>query len=165
MLISCIILKENSYYNMCLWFPKQCDVDYYPHTLSSYLYHVDIYPWIYSHVISKSLWYIKCLHCFILQGFHIKVFFWLLVQDRLSTRNILRRKNMQCSLQWLLRGNGCWNLMCWSIRSVRTSLIFRGEAVSLHRCKHGFKEVFGWVILRAKKKHFPLISEWLEQLV
>jgi hypothetical protein len=50
-------------------------------------------------------------------------------------------------------------LMCWSIWSVRTCLIFRGEAVSLNRCKHGFKEVCGWVILHAKKKHFPLIFE------
>lgn len=41
------------------------------------------------------------------------------------------------------------------------SLTFRGEAASLDR----FKEVFGLVILRAKKKHFHYISVWLEQFV
>jgi hypothetical protein len=48
-------------------------------------------------------------------------------------------------------------LMCWSIWSVRNNLIFRGEATSLDGCKRCFKEVFGLVILRTKKKHFPLI--------
>jgi hypothetical protein len=42
-------------------------------------------------------------------------------------------------------------LICWSIWSVRNNLIFRGEVDSLEIYKHYYKEVFGLVILRAKK--------------
>lgn len=42
--------------------------------------------WI--HPVFKWLWRSSCQH-------KHKVFFWLLAQDRLSTRNILRRRNMQ----------------------------------------------------------------------
>jgi len=56
-------------------------------------------------------------------------------------------------------------LMCWSIWSVRNNLISSGEATSLERCKHYFKEVFGLVILCVNKKHFSLIVSWLEQFV
>jgi hypothetical protein len=138
-----------------------------------------------------------------------------LAQDRLSTRNILRRKNMflpsyncvlceeameeivdhlflHCEL-----AKECWSLvglvvpqsrdpfqileefrtrlnvpffmeviiiMCWSIWIVRNNLIFRGQEASSQQCKQIFRQVFGLVILRAKK-YLPHISSWLEQLV
>jgi hypothetical protein len=56
-------------------------------------------------------------------------------------------------------------IMCWSIWKVRNDLIFRGEAVSLEKCKAVFKKCFGLVILRAKKRYLPTISLWLELLV
>lgn len=84
----------------------------------------------------------------------IKVFFWLLLEDRLSTRNILRRKiciwspitacsviflqknqshNLQipdqASLPQVSTSQGStelWIIMCWSIWGARNSLIFRG---------------------------------------
>lgn len=42
----------------------------------------------HAHPIYKWIWKSSCQH-------NHKVFFWLLVRDRLSTRNILRRKSMQ----------------------------------------------------------------------
>jgi hypothetical protein len=36
---------------------------------------------------------------------------------------------------------------------------------SIHRCLDIFKRVFGQLLWRAKKKYFPLIESWLEQIV
>jgi hypothetical protein len=56
-------------------------------------------------------------------------------------------------------------LMCWSIWSVRNNLIFRNQEASVQHCKHIFRNVFGLVVLRAKKRYLPQISLWLEKLV
>jgi hypothetical protein len=161
------------------------------------------------HPVFRWIWKSSCQH-------KHKVFFWLLAQDRLSTRNILRRKHMflqsyNCALcndsaeetvdhLFLHCGfaKNCWNLigltvphsqgpfqtleafrtqlnvpffmeiiiiMCWSIWTVRNNLIFRGDEASTQQCKHIFRSIFDLVTLRAKKKYFPQISLWLEQLV
>jgi hypothetical protein len=56
-------------------------------------------------------------------------------------------------------------IMCWSIWAVRNNLIFRGQEATSQGCKHVFRNVFGLVILCAKKKYFPRISSWLDQIV
>jgi hypothetical protein len=49
-------------------------------------------------------------------------------------------------------------IMYWSIWTVRNNRIFRGDEASTQQCKHIFKNVFGLVILRAKKKYLPQIN-------
>ena len=161
------------------------------------------------HPTFRWLWKSSCQH-------NHKVFFWLLIQDRLSTRNILRRKNMflqsyNCVLcnelveetveHLFLHcefAKECWSiigltiplgqesfqildsfrrqlnvqffmeiiiLLCWSIWMSRNNLIFRNEEATKDKCKAIFRNLFGLVILRAKKKYFPEISLWLEQLL
>lgn len=145
-----------------------------------------------------------------------KVFFWLLVQDRLSTLNILKRKNQQiasfncvlCSLNTEETvdhlffecdlAKTCWGLigltvnsspdpiqrfesfrlqintssfmeiiiiMCWSLWTVRNDVIFRGIPASSMRRFEIFKSIFGQLLWRAKRKYFPAIESWLEQVV
>jgi hypothetical protein len=48
---------------------------------------------------------------------------------------------------------------------VRNNLIFNGIAATKENCKQVFKQIFGMVIHRAKKKYFPAIVEWLELIV
>lgn len=144
-----------------------------------------------------------------------KVFFWLLVQDRLSTRNLFRR-NMNlpshvcvlCNLdteetvEHLFMdcdfAKACWGLLgltvistpdnvqrfksfksqlncsfymeiiillCWSIWTVRNDLIFRGIPSCCLRGLEIFKLFFKQLLWRAKKKYFPAIELWLEQVV
>lgn len=145
-----------------------------------------------------------------------KVFFCLLSKDRLSTRNILRRKhfhlpsyncilcaaNAEETLEHLfLRCDlaiACWDLIgvvindmndssqifedirrqlgvpffmevmiiiCWSIWTLRNDVIFRGIPASSPRGLEIFKFNFRQLLWRAKKKYFPTIVSWLEQLV
>lgn len=159
--------------------------------------------------IFKWIWKSSC------QPKH-KVFFWLLIQDRLSTRNLLNRKHMflpsydcvlctmgieetmdhlflECSF-----ARECWGLigltvisspdplqrfesfrnqiankffmeiiiiMCWSIWSVRNDAIFRGIPICSLRGLEIFKFNFKQLLWRAKKKYFPTIDSWIEQLV
>ena len=76
------------------------------------------------HIIFKWLWKSQC------QPKH-KVFFWLLIKGRLSTRNILRRRNMHpdsynCALCNMLVEESAFHLfldcsvarMCWDILNV-----------------------------------------------
>lgn len=76
------------------------------------------------HIIYKWLWKSQC------QPKH-KVFFWLLIKDRLSTRNLLRRRNMNldsynCVLCNMLVNESVHHLfvdcsfarMCWDILNV-----------------------------------------------
>ena len=76
------------------------------------------------HIIFKWLWKSQC------QPKH-KVFFWLLIKGRLSTRNILRRRNMHpdsynCALCNMLVEESTFHLfldcsfarMCWDILNV-----------------------------------------------
>jgi hypothetical protein len=162
-----------------------------------------------SHLIFKWLWKSSCQH-------KHKVFFWLLTQDRLSTRNILKRKNMQLPSYNCVLCNqnieetvehlfldcklakACWGkigltvdsslnplqifqsfrlqlgvaffmeviiVMSWSIWTLRNNVIFRGIPASTLRGAEIFKDIFGLLLWRAKKKYFPAISSWLEQVV
>jgi hypothetical protein len=52
--------------------------------------------------------------------------------------------------------------MIWSIWEVRNNAIFRNMAPSIQSCKRIFKREFAWVILRAKARYQPFISQWLE---
>lgn len=76
------------------------------------------------HVIYKWLWKSQC------QAKH-KVFFWLFIKDRLSTRNLLRRRNMHldsynCALCNMLVEESVYHLfldrsfarMCWDILNI-----------------------------------------------
>jgi len=56
-------------------------------------------------------------------------------------------------------------ILCWSIWSIRNDLIFRQIPPSLFRCLSIFKDTFGLLLLRAKRRYFPQIELWLEQLV
>jgi len=144
-----------------------------------------------------------------------KVFFWLLINDRLNTRGLLRRKNMvldsyaceMCILQreeslrhLLFRCNfakNCWAsigifyplhlqplqiikrmkrslhvsfymeviiLMSWNIWTQRNNWLFNEVYPSVQRCKNNFKKDFSMLIHRAKKKYFPRIELWLQQI-
>ena len=159
--------------------------------------------------VFKWSWKSSCQH-------NHKVFFWLLLQDRLSTRNLLRRKGMflpsyACVLCHELVeesvvhlflecdfAKACWKrlgvvidevssqnfifeeirqqlnvkffmeiviISCWSMWSIRNDLIFRQIPPSLFRCLSIFKDTFGLLLLRAKRRYFPQIELWLEQLV
>lgn len=162
-----------------------------------------------AHPIFKWLWKSSCQH-------KHKVFFWLLAKDRISTRNIMRRKhfhlpsyncvlcsaNTEETLKHLFlecdMAVACWNLigiavnnyndptqifedfrrqlgvpffmeiiiiMSWSIWTLRNDLIFRGIESSSLRGLEIFKFNFRQLLWRAKKKYFPSIVLWLEQLV
>jgi hypothetical protein len=52
-------------------------------------------------------------------------------------------------------------LLCWGIWMSRNNCIFRNNEASVEGCKAIFRDVFGLVILRAKKKYLPDISLWL----
>ena len=56
-------------------------------------------------------------------------------------------------------------IMCWSIWTVRNGLIFRGEEATVQKCRTVFRNVFGLVILCAKKRYLPHIEAWLDQFV
>jgi len=162
-----------------------------------------------AHPIFKWIWKSSC------QPKH-KVFFWLIAQDRLSTRNILRRKHMhlpsyncvlcpsnleESSVHLFLDcafAKTCWGLlgltvisspdcfqklisfrdqlnvrffmeviilMCWSIWIVRNDLIFRGIPPDCLRCLHLFIGFFEQLLWRARRKYFPSIEQWLDQVV
>jgi hypothetical protein len=162
-----------------------------------------------AHPTFRWLWKSSCQHTH-------KVFFWLLIQDRLSTRNILKRKHMSLqsyncvlcdesveeTVQHLFLhcsfAKQCWNLLglsvpsamqpfqildlfrrqlnvqffmeiiillCWGIWMSRNNCIFRNIEASVEGCKAIFRDIFGLVILRAKKKYLPDISLWLEHFV
>lgn len=162
-----------------------------------------------AHPVFKWIWNSTCQH-------NHKVFFGLLIQDRLSTCNILRRKHFHlpsfdCALcaknleetrehlfLWCSFSESCWSriglsnddsldplqifesfktqmnvafymeiiiIMSWSIWTIRNDAIFRGIAQNSSRCIAIFKQVFGLLLKRAKKKYFPHIESWLEQFV
>jgi hypothetical protein len=145
-----------------------------------------------------------------------KVFAWLILKDRLSTRELLKRKNMElqdytcvlCSqsteetLFHLLIdcpfASACWNwlglqvtdqedlyqylesfrwqlhvpffmeiiiLICWTIWQMRNGLIFRNIPPSLQEAKRAFKSEFALLLHRAKRSYFPVIDQWLNNLV
>jgi hypothetical protein len=56
-------------------------------------------------------------------------------------------------------------VMSWSIWTLRNDVIFRGIPASTLRGAEIFKDIFGLLLWRAKKKYFPAISSWLEQVV
>jgi hypothetical protein len=56
-------------------------------------------------------------------------------------------------------------IMSWCIWSIRNDAIFRSIGESSQRCLEMFRSVFGLLLWRAKKKYFPQIEIWLEQLV
>jgi hypothetical protein len=144
-----------------------------------------------------------------------KVFFWLFLKDRLNTRGLLQRKNMEldsytCDLciwqyeetiQHLFHhcnfAKACWAaieismpissnrkrvitmlkrridqpfameviiLMTWAIWSSRNDWIFNSKDPSVKTCKMKFISEFKLLLLRAKKKNFPVIEQWLDDL-
>jgi hypothetical protein len=56
-------------------------------------------------------------------------------------------------------------IMSWSIWTLRNDAIFRGIPASSLRGAEIFKDIFGLLLWRAKKKYFYVISSWLEQVV
>jgi hypothetical protein len=56
-------------------------------------------------------------------------------------------------------------IMSWSIWAIRNDVIFRGIPVSSMRCLDEFKSTFGMLLRRTKKKYFPAIESWIEQVV
>lgn len=56
-------------------------------------------------------------------------------------------------------------IMCWSIWTIKNDTIFRGIPVSSLGGLEIFKSIFRQLLWRAKKKYFPAIESWLEQLV
>jgi hypothetical protein len=144
-----------------------------------------------------------------------KVFFWLFLKDRLNTRGLLQRKNMEldsytCDLciwqyeetiQHLFHhcnfAKACWAaieismpissnrkrvitmlkrridqpfameviiLMTWAIWRSRNDWIFNSKDPSVETCKMKFISEFKLLLLRAKKKNFPVIEQWLDDL-
>ena len=56
-------------------------------------------------------------------------------------------------------------VMSWSIWAIRNDVILRGIPASSLRCSQIFKHTFSLLQWRAKKKYFPSIELWLEQVV
>jgi len=56
-------------------------------------------------------------------------------------------------------------VMSWSIWAIRNDVILRGIPASSLRCSQIFKHTFSLLLWRAKKKYFPSIELWLEQVV
>jgi len=56
-------------------------------------------------------------------------------------------------------------IMSWSIWTLRNDVIFRGIPASSLRGLEIFKDNFGKLLWRAKKKYFPFIEAWLQQLL
>ena len=56
-------------------------------------------------------------------------------------------------------------VMSWSIWAIRNDVILRGIPASSLRCSQIFKHTFGLLLWRVKKKYFPSIELWLEQVV
>jgi hypothetical protein len=161
------------------------------------------------HLAHRWIWSSSC------QSKH-KVFFWLVLKDRISTRELLKRKKMQLpdytcvlcneaieeSLTHLMLGcqfaRQCWAivnvevdldldpfkilesfkeqlgvhffmeviiLMSWSIWRSRNDFIFRQIQPSIVSIKANFREEFGWLLLRAKRAYFPVIEQWIANLV
>ena len=119
-----------------------------------------------------------------------KVFFWLLLKDRLSTRDLLRRKGME------LQSNECvlctqhidetlehlfllcpmaiqfWNSIgliipafntCTEVMmSFRRQFIFRNVQPTLQACQVTFRKEFALALHRAKNSHFDMMKEWID---
>ena len=56
-------------------------------------------------------------------------------------------------------------VMSWSIWAIKNDVVFRGIPASSLRCSQIFKHTFSLLLWRAKKKYFPSIELWLEQVV
>jgi hypothetical protein len=55
-------------------------------------------------------------------------------------------------------------LMCWMIWKARNDLIFRQIAPNIQMSKQSFKDEFSLLLLRAKKRYFPRINQWIANL-
>lgn len=56
-------------------------------------------------------------------------------------------------------------VMSWSIWTIRNDAIFRGIPPSTFRCSEIFRFTFSHLLWRAKKKYFPAIEVWLQQVM
>lgn len=56
-------------------------------------------------------------------------------------------------------------LTCYNIWTIRNDAIFGGILVWYLRCLEIFRRSFGELLWRVKKKYFPAIELWLEQVV
>lgn len=117
-----------------------------------------------------------------------KVFFWLLLKDRLSTRDLFLRCNF---------AKACWAsigvsvitsrplvhiinlirsklavpffmeitiLMSWCIWTTRNDRLFNNEDSSVDSCRRKFIYEFSLVMLRAKPSSVPAMSAWIDSL-
>lgn len=160
------------------------------------------------HQVFKWVWKSSC------QSKH-KVCFWLLLRDRLSTRELLRRKRMvlpdySCvlcnanvdeSLRHLFLdcpfANQCWALVNiqtdedlsefqnlenfkvqlgvpffmevivlirWAIWKARNDLIFRQVMPNIQTTKAFFRSEFQLLLLRASRRYYPWIDQWIANL-
>jgi hypothetical protein len=56
-------------------------------------------------------------------------------------------------------------LMSWTIWQMRNGLIFNNKPPSLLEAKRAFKTEFALLLHRAKRRYFPEIDQWLNNLV
>jgi len=56
-------------------------------------------------------------------------------------------------------------LMAWAILSIRNDQIFRGIIPTLQAARFNFRNEWRLLLLRAKKSYFPLIEQWIANLV
>lgn len=56
-------------------------------------------------------------------------------------------------------------LMCWVIWICRNNLIFNNSVPTVQSCKAIFKLEFSSMLWHAKRKYFPQIEEWIQNLV
>jgi hypothetical protein len=56
-------------------------------------------------------------------------------------------------------------LLCWAIWMCRNNFIFRQIPPSTQNCKFIFKTEFNLLLCRARRKYFPKIQEWLDNLL
>ncbi|TVU46354.1 hypothetical protein EJB05_05881, partial [Eragrostis curvula] len=84
-----------------------------------------------------------------------RVFFWLLLNDRLNTRGMLRRRSMVLDSYTFII------LMAWSIWQTRNNGIFNNIDPTVEGCRQMFKKEMLMVVHRAKQKYFSAITSWI----
>jgi hypothetical protein len=56
-------------------------------------------------------------------------------------------------------------LMSWSIWRSRNDFTFRQIQPTIASAKENFRKEFRWLLLRAKRAYYPMIEQWIANLV